>query len=272
MFNQEGLETPAVPTEGTQNPSATTNTSPFDNLLSEIRNERGEPKYRSVEDGLKALQHSQDHIHNITSKNSQLEAEVAELRKRTADIDELKDTIKKLTLREAPADTQPSAITDEQLAEIVDKRLSAKHQETVVKSNKQSVVDAMTKKFGDKAGEVFYAKAKELEISPEEFEALSAKSPKVVLTMLGLNGDAAPKQAFKSHPQGTLNTEHFQGKRDSFINAETERVPLGGGSEHFDRILENSRNMVEELRANGMSVEDLTNPVNFMRIMRNKGK
>lgn len=273
MFDNVNQETPdnMNNNEGKQNLQPQNPSSSFDTLLSEIRNDRGEPKYRSVEDGLNALRHSQDHIRNLTNEKSQLEAEVASLRQKVSEIDELRATVQKLAQRPETSDTQNKPQLDEEtIANLVDTRLTLKQQEAAKQANQRLVAAKLTERFGEKASESFYSKASQLGIASEDFEALAAKSPKAVLTMFGLDGDVAPKQTLKSPPQSQLNTEHFQGSTDSFIGAESERVPLGGGSQHFERILHNSRNMVDELRQNGMSVRDLTDPVNYMRYMRNK--
>ena len=63
MFNEQSQETPEQKQqEGTATPPPTSSSSPFDTMLQGLKNERGEPKYRSVEDGLNALKHSQEHI------------------------------------------------------------------------------------------------------------------------------------------------------------------------------------------------------------------
>lgn len=272
MFENTNQETPDQEQKGTANTQTTTNSSSFDTLLSEIRNERGEPKYRSVEDGLNALKHSQEHIYKMQAERKQLEDEIAELRRKAEEIASLKETVEKLTQRGSEPGQQNSQIDEEKLASLVDSRLSQRQQEELALSNQREVANKLKEKFGDKAKDVFYQKASQMGLDSKDIESLSARSPKAVLTMFGIDGDAAHKQATQSPAQSRVNTESFQERPSSFIGAETERVPLGGGDAHFRRILDNSKQMVEELAAHGMSIADLTDPVNYMKMMKqNKG-
>lgn len=271
MFENSQQETPVSTSEGSATPQSTSNLSPFDTMLSEIKNEKGEPKYRSVEDGLNALKHSQEYILQQKQDILNRDRELEELRKRVQEIDVLKDTVSKLTQRQPEPEQQGSKLDEEVLASLVDKRLSINRQLEVASQNQRDVAGKLKESFGDKARDVFYEKASQLGFSGQEFEVLAAKSPKAVLTMFNLDGDVAPKQTFKSPAQSKINTEHFQGNPTSFIGAEKESIPLGGGEKHYNMILENSKKMVEELHANGMTVDDLSNPVNYMKYIRNKG-
>lgn len=264
-------ETPEnKPTEDKQNPPTTNSSSQFDTLLSGIRNERGEPKYRSVEDGLKALQHSQEHISNLTRERQQLQDEVNALRAKADEIASLKETVARLTQRQPEPAPRENQLDQEVLAQIVDSRLSFRQQEELKASNQRQVASKLSEVFGDKAKEVFYEKASQLDLPGEELEALAARSPKAVLKMFNIDGDGAHKQPQHSPAQSKFSTENFQGRPSSLIGAETERIPLGGGESHYRNILENSRNMVQELHEQGMSVADLTNPAVYQKYFQKK--
>lgn len=268
MFNEQSQETPEQKQqEGTATPQPTSSSSPFDTMLQGIKNERGEPKYRSVEDGLNALKHSQEHITKLTAERSQLEQELATLRSKVTEIDTLKEVVEKLTQRQQESAPQ-SQFDEEKVANLVDTRLTLRQQQEAAIANQQAVARTLQEKYGEKARDTFYQKGSELGYSPEEFEALAASKPKAVLTMLGIVGEATQKSAPNSPVQSKVNTEHFQGQPSSFIGAESERIPLGGGETHYNRILENSRNMVAELRERGMSVDDLTNPANYFKFIK----
>lgn len=273
MFENTGSETPNTnEQQGNANTQSTPSSSSFDTLLSEIRNERGEPKYRSVEDGLNALKHSQEYIYKMQLEKKQLEEALEAERKKAAEIEALKETVTKLTQRGSDPAQQAPQIDEEALANLVDSRLTQRQQEEQAVNNKRAVAQKLKDKFGDKAKDIFYDKASQLGLSGDDIEALAARSPKAVLTMFGLDGDAAHKQATQAPAQSRINTDHFQQRPSSFIGAETERIPLGGGETHFRRILENSKQMVEELNAQGMSIADLTDPVNYFKMMKqNKG-
>ena len=267
MFNEQSQETPDQKQEGQAAPQPTPSSSPFDTMLSGIKNERGEPKYRSVEDGLTALKHSQEHISKLTAERTQLEQELATLRSKVTEIDTLQEAVNKLTQRQQESAPQ-NQFDEEKVANLVDTRLTLRQQQEAAMINQQSVARTLQEKYGEKARETFYQKGSELGYSADEFEALAASKPKAVLTMLGIVGEATPKSAPNSPVQSKVKTEHFQGQPGSFIGAESERIPLGGGERHYNRILENSRSMVEELREKGMSVDDLTNPANYFKYFK----
>lgn len=271
MFENNQVTPEQENNEGNAAPQPQGNTSPFDTLLSEIRNDRGEPKYKSVEDGLNALKHSQEHIRSLTQERQRMEQQIAELEKKTIEIESLKEAVTKLAQRGSEPAQPGNQFDEEAIATLVDNRLTKKQQEEAAASNQRAVAGRLHEVFGDKARDTFYEKASQLGFSPDEFEALAAKSPKAVLTMLNIDGDGARRQPNKSPVPSQLNTEKFQGRPNSFIGAETERIPLGGGDAQLKRILENSQNMVKELNDNGMSVYDLTDPVKYMQYIKNKG-
>lgn len=273
MFDSEQKETPSTQTQENNAGSQTlSHQSQFDTMLSGIKNEQGEQKYRSVEDGLNALKHSQEYIAALKKEMAEKDKALAEAKAKEDKITILEQTLAQLTQRQQEANTQAAPLDEEQLANLVDKRLTLKQQAELEALNQQKVVQALKAKFGEKAREVFYEKASELGLPAEELEKLSARSPQAVFTMLGISGETTPKSVHNSPAQSKVNTEYFLGTSDSFIGAETERIPLGGGEQHYNRILENATNMVKELRENGMSIDDLTNPANYMKYMRNKGK
>lgn len=270
MFNEQTQGTPATEQSGEATTQTTTPSSSFDTLLSEIRNERGEQKYRNVEDGLNALKHSQEYIYKTQTEKRQMEEELIALRERAARVEALEDTIAKLTQRTDDSAQQKPQLDEESIAKMVDSRIHDRQVAQVNEANKRAVVAELTAKFGDKASEVFYSKAQQMGLTAKEVEELSARSPKAVLTMFGISSDAAHKQASTSPAKSQFNSEHFQSQPGSFIGSETERIPLGGGQHHLTRILDNSRKMVDELREQGMSVNDLTNPANYMRYIKNQ--
>lgn len=272
MFDNQNTQTTSETNkEDQQNLQPQNSSSSFDTMLSEIRNDRGEPKYRTVEDGLNALKHSQEHIRNLTQEKTKLEDEVNSLRQKVAEIEELRESVKKLTQRSTEPAQQAPQFNEEALASLVDSRLSQRQQEELMLANQRSVASELSRVYGDKAKDAFYEKAKQLGLPGNELEALAAKSPKAVLTMFNIGSEGAHKQPTQSPTQGRVNTEHFQGKPSSFIGSETEQIPLGGGVQHYQRILDNSNKMVDELREQGLSIDDLTNPANYFKYFKKQG-
>ena len=133
-------------------------------LLAQIKNDRGEQKYKSVEDALNALKHSQDYIPQLSDKLRQQEQELAEAKAAAAKITQLEQTLLQLTQNNTPPAATPpvpAGLSKEEIAELVSNTLTAKQTEAVAKENLSKVVSTLTQSFGDKAEEVFYGKAKE---------------------------------------------------------------------------------------------------------------
>ena len=236
-------------------------------LLAGIKNERGEQKYKTVDDALKALGHSQAHIPNLQQQLEAKNREVEALAAQQAELVSLKETVAKLTekLTEKSQETPGNSISESDIAEIVGRQLTAKQQEQVATGNRNTVSQAMSKQFGDKAAEVFYGKAQELGMTREQINSLADSSPQAVLTMFGVNGGASQKQALKP-PIGTVNTAGFSNTAGkSLIGREDKPLGLGGTDRDVKELHARAKLMVEELEANGMSIEDLTIPSNFFK-------
>ena len=235
-------------------------------LLSGIKNERGEQKYRTAEDALKALGHSQNFIPQLQGQLDQKTTELQAFQAQTAELDALKETVAKLTqkLTEAPSNTG-TMMSEDAIAEIVGRQLTANQKAEKEAQNKRSVAEALGKQFGDKAAEVFYGKAQEMGMSQDQINALAASAPQAVLTMFGVNGGVAHKQTINP-PTGTVNTAGFSNTTGkSMIGRETHQIQLGASHKDTMIQLRNAQAMVEEMQHNGMSVHDLTDPATFFK-------
>ena len=241
--------------------------SPFDDLLKGIVNERGEQKYRSVEDALKGAAHAQTYIREQTNSMKEREARENQL---AAELAELRESVKKFAqpnqAQEAPP--PPKGLSEDEIGQMLERQLTLREQQRIAADNQQKVVAAMKQAFGERAQDAFYSKAKELGLDEAAINSLAARSPQAVLTMFGVTG--APANSGSMAPiQTRQNTavEIPNGDR-SFIGRETSTSRLGEGHERQMELLTNAQKMVEELRAKGMSVADLTNPKNFNKFMK----
>jgi len=228
-------------------------------LLAQIKNDRGEQKYKSVEDALNALKHSQDYIPQLSDKLRQQEQELAEAKAAAAKIAQLEQTLLQLTQNNTPPAATPpvpAGLSKEEIAELVSNTLTAKQTEAVAKENLSKVVSTLTQSFGDKAEEVFYGKAKELGMSVTEINSLAAKSPVAAFKLLGIGeSKGAPAPA-----AGSINTSAFTPKQDSFVGKNTKPTLIGATTADLREETVNARRMVEELHGQGLSVHDLTDP------------
>ena len=230
-------------------------------LLGNIKNERGEPKYKSVQDALKALQHSQEYIPTLKQTKEELEAKLQQAIDKANKVDTLEQTILELTQKVGTvSNTSNNGLTEEQIAELVNRTLSQAQQETVAKNNIATVANKAKEVFGDKAEEVFYKKAEELGLTKAEFNALAAKTPQAVLKLIGADNEQ------RSHSSSSgFNTSGFQPVKDSMIKANGKTVLLGASSEEVIEESRNSRKLVDELHAQGKTVHDLTDPKVFFK-------
>lgn len=260
-------------TDGTTNPAQNTpggtpGNAPGDNLatlLGSIKNERGEPKYKTVEEALNALRHSQEFIPTLKNKNEELERKVGELSQSVTKLTELERVVQELTQNKGTAEPTPQAgLSEEQVAELVARTLSKTQQEAIQKTNLQTVADKVKSKFGDKAEEAFYGRAAELGMSREEFNALAARTPKAVLKLVGIEDTASPAPAPSGFRQPAgINTEGLTPAQDSALGRNTKRIMLGATTEDLRQETSQAKKLVEELEAAGMSINDLTNPKNY---------
>lgn len=227
------------------------------NLLGMIKNERGEQKYKTVEEALNALAHSQAYIPQLkaeldATKNSLSEAEAAK-----AKIQELEQTVLRLTQNNTPNVDQPVGLSEEDIAALVTKTLQRNQEAAIQKQNLDSVVNKVREVHGEKAAEFFYGKAKELGLSQEQINSLAASSPQAALSLLGVGTANIPN---RSAPNTSINTSAFQPRQDTFVTVNTEGVMGGATTHQIRQESDKARKMVEELHSAGMSTYDLTDP------------
>lgn len=153
-------------------------------------------KYATVEKALEALTPSQTHI-------QKLEQELKELREgqqHGVDMETVYATVQDLLAKER--ETRVAPVVDESsLAGVVDRALTAAQQRAQATQNVAVVKDELRKKFGDKAGEAFKAKAEELGVGIAFLNDLAARSPKAVLEFFG----GKPNASARTH--SSINTE-----------------------------------------------------------------
>lgn len=254
-------ETPAQP-----NTSGVSPTQPNDELatlLVSIKNERGEQKYRTVQDALKALGHSQEYIPELSQRLKQQEQELAEAKAAAARVVELERVVQSLT-EAKPSTETPSTpgLSQDQVAEQVVRILSEQEKKRVAESNVATVVNTVKKVYGDKAESVFYGRAQELGMSVDQFNSLAASTPKAVLKLLGLEDKAVmPSQA----PSQTFNTTGLEPRKDTFISRNAQAVQVGATSNELINETRNAKKMVDELHAQGKSVHDLTSWAEYQK-------
>lgn len=251
---------------GSNQAGAQNNQDPIATLLSAIKNERGEPKYATVEAALEGLRNAQEFIPTLRTQLSAKEQEVERLRVEAERAAELERTIEALTSQRNQDQGTPAPAFDEnKLAELVNRTLSQREQQQKAQTNIQSVVETLRQSFGADAETKFYGKAEQLGMTKEEMNALAARSPAAVLAMLGVNQQAANRQHTPNVTTSTVNSAAYTPNQETFIGRNTVPTIVGATTADIKAASERAKKMVEELHAKGMSVHDLTDPKVYMK-------
>lgn len=211
MFESNQEQAPQKPQgeEGQQQetpaPSNASSGDVFADQLASIKNERGEPKYSSVEEALKGAAHAQTYIGELKSDYQKLQEEFDKVRSELDKRESVEDVVERLTAQKDQGQEetpQPQQGLDEQSIEkLLDERLTAREKQQIQKQNVQSVQEALTKQFGDKTKEMVQAKAKELGVAPEKIGEMAQDSPKMVLELFKV------AQSSKSSGKPTFGSE-----------------------------------------------------------------
>lgn len=194
MFSGEEVENTEPQQQQQENSGDPTPSSenPFADKLQGIVNEKGEPKYRSVEDALEALQHSQQFIETLKREKKDLEEQYgmtqAELEKRAS----VEDVVQSLLNKQNPPKNEEGRTTPEtsgldesKVREMLDNMLNQRTQQETEAANLRNVVSSLTEKYGEQAKEVIRTRAKELNTTTTELESLAKRNPNMALSLLG---------------------------------------------------------------------------------------
>jgi len=265
IFGQTDSQTPANTGISSIDTNAP-NIDPVANLLGSIKNERGEQKYKTIEEAMVALRHSQEYIPQLTHKLSEKDAELSSARAEAARIAELERSLAALTQSQSPnQSTAAQGLTKEDVAELVNQTLTRQQTESVQKNNVGKVVQDMVKQYGADAQKTYEAKAAELGMTVQQLNTLAASTPQAVLRLMGVSGATQPKE---QAPATQFNSEAFQPQENSFIGRNPKPVMIGATSQDIKEEAIRSKKMVEELHAQGKSVHDLTDPKLFFKYFK----
>jgi hypothetical protein len=209
----------------TENNSPFANTESSTNTASAIPTELTEwvgegKKYRTVEDAMKSVPHAQSHIQKLEAERVALQEELAKRKAAEEVLAEIKAASTKTV--ETPA----KSVDEATIAAIAARTLEQREQTRIYESNAQSVAGTLKEKFGDKAEDVYKAKAAELGLSIEDFNAMSRKSPKAVLAFFpqGSTKDGKLHSSVNTAAMPTKPTEQprksiFMGTSEDLLSA-----------------------------------------------------
>lgn len=183
IFSSEQVAVPATTT------TANTSVDEFSDLLDAIKNDQGERKYQNVNEALKALRHSQEHIPNLNTRLEEQANEIASLRSELERSSKIDDIVNKITSHQqvVQGGQQPTSesLDKANVIEIVQQSLKDIETQKTSNANVNLVQESLISRFGDKTADVVKAKAAELGTTPELLKELSSKSPQLVLTLFG---------------------------------------------------------------------------------------
>lgn len=260
IFSQ-GQTTDPNTNSGAASPQTASSSDPIADLLGSIKNEKGEPKYRDVTTALDALKHSQEFIPQIKQENDTLKNELAQLREQVSKLSQIEQTVQKLTSTSQEQQPQAAPAFDEKtVAELVTKTLTAQQQKAIQQANTQTVVNAMKESFGQEAEKMFYTKAAELGMQPEDINSLAAKTPQAVLKLFGLTDNKSTQSKLPTPTTGGINTAGYVQKPDTFVKKNDKGVLLGATTNDVVEELRAASQLVNELHSQGLSAYDLTDP------------
>jgi hypothetical protein len=156
-------------------------------------------KYANVEEADKAFGHLNKHVTTLEEENAALRAQA----EKASTIDEVLTAMKQKHI-EVQESTEPTISRNHQeldvnaIVEQAVNKMSVMEHEKKELANAQEVVTKLTSKYGEKAGDIYTAKAQELGV---DLDSLASQSPKAVLAYF--EDSVAPT---KKAEVGTINT------------------------------------------------------------------
>jgi hypothetical protein len=182
IFGNPGDQTPASTTQPPaadaqqQNTAESTpSVNPYATMLAGITADDGRQKYATVEEALGSVTHAQKHI-------SDLSLQIKELEQKVTESNNIDDVLERIQSQQASQGQPPKQELDEtKLADLVESQLVQREQQQQQKANHEAVAGSLKEVFGDKAEEVYKAKAAELGVDVATLNALSGRSPKAVM-------------------------------------------------------------------------------------------
>lgn len=190
--------------------------NPFADQLGNIKGEDGNPKYKSVEDALSALAHSQEHIKRLEAERAADEAEKARLSEELTKMGSVDDFVKRMTENKSTPETktpdQPttpdvSGLKEEDVVGLIKKALADNETQTAQQRNYEQVVSKIKETYKDKSSEVFNKKAQEMGTSPEKLLNLAKENPKLVLSLFNEVKTSSPTTSSVHIPPKQSNQE-----------------------------------------------------------------
>lgn len=265
------------PEGNNNNPAPATNNDNYSAMLASIKNERGEQKYKNIEEALKALQSSQEYIpklhqeiDNLKSQKNTLEEQYEKALSIGEKIDLLleerdrsgapfDDNVGEPTPPKPEEPPAQNSLNTDDLYRDFRQRMRNEEASLVQQRNFEEVNRALSQMYGDKAYEFIANKSTEYGMSVEQMKQLASTNPKAALSLLGVSSKK------EMNISNSYNSSNFKTTEDNEIRRNQKSL-IGGTTADINNEFRNSSKMVEQLHERGMSINDLTNPQNYYKI------
>lgn len=213
-------------------PTAPSNPDPFVDLLTQIKNEQGEPKYKTIEEALKALQHSQQFIKTLQTEKQDVETQLLTARTELSKLGDVESFVNRLLPTAAPQNPQPTSpgtqgLSEAEITRLLETALNQRDEQTRATSNLQTVVNELKKVHGDNASTVIAQRAKELNTTVDNLKDLARTNPAMALSLLSVQSKSSPKPSlsttnpsFKPSEETGLKSYEHSAARGGLTNKE----------------------------------------------------
>lgn len=226
---------------GTPNPEPTPSSSPQDqlgDLLAGITDESGRQKYKSVDQALEALAHSQNHIQTLEQENRQNKERLEQLQAEKERIDNLERTIEELTTRtskdnQSQETPQSDSLNEDVVADLVSREIQKRETVATAKKNVEQVQASLNEKFGDRAAEIVREKAKKLGTTTEKIGELASENPQLVLSLFEENSGGGPANTTGS----SVNIPPRNNHEDDVLRSPEKSILVGATSKEQEDFM-----------------------------------
>jgi len=219
LFQEENNNPQATPEQ--QNPNSTEN--PFADQLGSIRNEKGEPKYASVETALEALKHSQEYIPQLSNEKQRLEQEVSDLKAKLEAQERLQEALQGQPTQEPNQPPASTGLSAEDVEKLLADKLQQREAASVAQSNASRVNQELVARFGANAQAEVNKRAAELNMTASELGELAKSKPDMVLQLFGKGGSVKPITGGSHLPSQQSNHDELERPKKSLLAGATSQ-------------------------------------------------
>lgn len=235
--NNEQDTTPVEPTK-------IENAEQLATTLAEIKNDKGEAKYGSLEVALAALKESQSYIPTLKQEKEAAEAALKEANDKLGKSESVEEVVARLLEKSKPEEPthqqEHKGIDENDVATLIERKLLETEKEKVYRANEDKVTKALTEQFGEKAKEEIAKKAAELGMTPTKLGELATESPQAVISLFNITQKQTPTPT-----ESDVDTSFFQQKKEENKLEAPEKSVLSGSTsreqkEYMQKIKEHT--------------------------------